>query len=73
MAKEIGKGFDGMFNKGKNEFAPEHKQEKPKEKLFVEIDADLKTRLQMYKVTSKTALNNIVEAALTEYLNKKEK
>jgi len=69
--KPIGKGLDGMFTDPV--VTSKKNEEKPKEKLFCPIDADLKIRVNLHKVKNKVTLTDIVEAALIQYLDKEEK
>lgn len=67
--KEIGKGFDNMFNPTT---VPSEKQESKKEKLFCEISSEVKTKLQLYRIKNKVTLGDAVEMALQEFLKNEE-
>jgi hypothetical protein len=69
--KEIGKGFDNMFNP--TTISNEKKESKnKKEKLFCEISSDVKTKLQLYRIKNKVTLGDAVEMALQEFLKNEE-
>lgn len=76
MGKKIGKGLDILFgnesNKSNNRTTTS-KQTNKKEGFYIYMNDDLKVRLQMHKVKTKVTLSDIVEAAVTKYLDAEEK
>lgn len=68
MAKKTGAGIDALF--GKETQSEKKIQAVRKEKLFCEIDSDIKEQVQIFKIKNKTSLNKLVNEALREYLEK---
>jgi len=77
MGKKIGQGFNSMFEGGNQDTGGKKKTEtkakNKKEGFYIYMSDDLKVRLQLHKVKTKATLSDIVEAAVSKYLDTEEK